>query len=103
MEIVIVLVVAAIAVAVVAGPLRAGRASDEVAAAPAALADLEAAKRAKLREIRDAELDHRLGKLSAEDWRALDDSLRAEAVELIRELDELQAGAGSGQTSGSAG
>ena len=35
-------------------------------------AELEAAKEAKYREIRDAELDHRTGKLSEADWRALD-------------------------------
>ncbi len=35
-------------------------------------AELEAAKEAKYREIREAELDYRTGKLSREDWRALD-------------------------------
>ena len=35
----------------------------------AELADLEAAKEAKYREIRDAELDQRTGKLSEEDHR----------------------------------
>ena len=56
---------------------------------PRERADLEAAKEAKYREIRDAELDHRTGKLSEEDWRALDRELRAEAMELLRRLDEL--------------
>ena len=51
--------------------------------------DLEAAKEAKYREIRDAELDFRTGKLSEEDWRALDRELRAEAMELLRRLDDL--------------
>ena len=51
--------------------------------------DLEAAKEAKYREIRDAELDYRTGKLSEDDWRALDRELRAEAMELLRRLDEL--------------
>ena len=51
--------------------------------------DLEAAKEAKYREIRDAELDYRTGKLSEEDWRALDRELRAEAMDLLRRLDEL--------------
>ena len=41
---------------------------------------LEAAREAKYREIRDAELDYRTGKLSDADWRAMDRSLRAEAV-----------------------
>ena len=52
-------------------------------------ADLEAAKQAKYREIRDAELDHRTGKLSEADWRAQDRALRAEAVDILRRLDEL--------------
>src|SRR6185437_7448818 len=39
-------------------------------------AELEAAKEAKYREIRDAELDHRMGKLSDADWRATDRELR---------------------------
>ena len=52
-------------------------------------AELEAAKEAKYREIRDAELDYRTGKLSEADWRAQDRALRAEAVELLRRLDAL--------------
>ena len=39
-------------------------------------AELEAAREAKYREIRDAELDYRTGKLSEADWRALDRELR---------------------------
>ncbi len=52
--------------------------------------ELEAAKEAKYREIRDAELDHKMGKLSDEDWRALDGELRGEAVEILRRLDGLR-------------
>jgi hypothetical protein len=51
--------------------------------------ELEAAKEAKYREIRDAELDHRMGKLSDEDWRRLDRELRAEALEILRRLERL--------------
>jgi hypothetical protein len=51
--------------------------------------DLEVAKEAKYREIRDAEMDHRTGKLSVADYRRLDRQLRAEAVEILRRLDEL--------------
>lgn len=54
------------------------------------LAALEAAKEAKFREIRDAELDFRTGKLSREDFRALDTALRAEAIDLLRRLDALR-------------
>jgi hypothetical protein len=51
--------------------------------------DLEAAKEAKYREIRDAELDYRTGKLSEADWRTLDRELRGEAMELLRRIDRL--------------
>ncbi|UGS35262.1 hypothetical protein [Capillimicrobium parvum] len=52
--------------------------------------ELEAQREAKYREIRDAELDHQTGKLSEPDWRVLDRQLRAEAVEILRRLDELE-------------
>jgi hypothetical protein len=72
----------------VSGPLRTGAvAAEEVEGAQRD--DLEAAKEAKYREIRDAELDYRTGKLSEEDWRALDRELRAEAIDLLHRLDEL--------------
>ena len=59
------------AVLVVTRPLRRGaRATDETLEAERA--ELEALKEAKYREIRDAELDYRTGKLSEPDWRALD-------------------------------
>jgi hypothetical protein len=52
-------------------------------------AGLEAAKEAKYREIRDAELDHRMGKLSEADWRATDRELRAQAIAILKEIDAL--------------
>jgi hypothetical protein len=85
-------VVLAVAVFVTV-PLRArGRGDADAAPSQAAAerADLEAAKEAKYREIRDAELDWRTGKLSEQDWRALDGGLRAEAAELLRALDRLR-------------
>ena len=90
MEYVIAFALLALLVAlVVAGPLR--RSADPVREDASLRADLEAAKQAKYREIRDAELDHRMGKLSDEDWRAVDRELRAEAAEILRRLDELEA------------
>ena len=80
-------IVLALVVLLVSAPLRARRAGE--AAESAELAELEAARDAKYREIRDAELDHRTGKLSDSDWRALDRTLRAEAVAILRRLDEL--------------
>jgi Tfp pilus assembly protein PilN len=90
MEILVVLAVMVVAVMVIAGPLRRRRQPAEESAPAAQLAELEAAKEAKLREIREAELDHRLGKLSRDDWRALDATLRQEAIVILRRLDELQ-------------
>ncbi|MEY2442425.1 MAG: hypothetical protein QOJ46_1851, partial [bacterium] len=52
------------------------------------LAELEARKEAKYREIRDAEMDYKTGKLSEEDHRALDRQLRAEAIEVLHAIDE---------------
>lgn len=51
--------------------------------------DLEAAKVAKYREIRDAALDHDTGKLSDADWKPIDARLRSEAVAILDELDGL--------------
>jgi hypothetical protein len=84
----IVIALLGLVVWLVSGPLRAGAAAVGEAEA-ARREDLEAAKEAKYREIRDAELDFRTGKLSEADWRALDRDLRAEAMELLRRLDEL--------------
>jgi hypothetical protein len=88
LELLIVLVVLAVVVLVVSAPLRAPRRVDEEEE-DAERAELEAARDAKYHEIRDAELDHRTGKLSDADWRALDRGLRAEAVEILRRLDDL--------------
>ena len=89
MEFALILLVVAGAVLLVTGPLRRrARAGDE--ALEAELAELEAEKEAKYREIRDAELDYKTGKLSDHDWRSLDRTLRAEAVELLKRLDRVQ-------------
>ncbi len=94
LEPLLVMLVLLAVVAVVAGPLRADRAGadegERAAArrADADRADLEAAREAKYREIRDAELDYRTGKLSEEDYRALDGGLRAEALEILDALEE---------------
>jgi outer membrane murein-binding lipoprotein Lpp len=93
MQYLLILAILIVIVLVLTGPLR--RASTDapsseqaaLTAAQSRLAELEAAREAKYREIRDAELDHRTGKLSDEDYRSLDASLRAEAVEILHELD----------------
>jgi type II secretory pathway component PulM len=87
MDFIVIFVVLAVVVLVVSAPLRRRRADEAVESAERA--ELEAARDAKYREIRDAELDYRTGKLSESDWRAMDRSLRAEAVEILRALDDL--------------
>jgi type II secretory pathway pseudopilin PulG len=89
-EYVLILLVLAAVVLVISAPLRPGRAREEDLALEARRAELEAAKEAKYREIRDAELDYRTGKLSDADWRAMDRALRAEAVELLKRLDSVE-------------
>jgi hypothetical protein len=89
MAYVLVLIVLAAAVYLISAPLRAARATDD--AATADVAELEAERDAKYREIRDAELDLRTGKLSDADHAALDGSLRAEAVQILHRLDEARA------------
>ena len=89
MEFLVVLIVLAIVVLVVSSPLRPGHAQALEAAEAAERDELEAERDAKYREIRDADLDHRTGKLSDADWRAQDRALRAEAVDILRRLDEL--------------
>ena len=86
-----VLVAAGAAGWAIAGPLRGGHAEAEDAVYQAQLEDLEAAKEARYREIREAEMDFRTGKLSEADYKAIDRQLRAEAVELLRRLDALGA------------
>lgn len=54
------------------------------------VAELRAQRDAKYREIRDAELDLQTAKLSVEDHRVLDRQLRAEAMEILRDLDEAE-------------
>lgn len=82
------LVLAAIVAAVLWLPLR--RRGVEERREETMLAELNAAKEAKYREIRDAELDHEMGKLSRDDWRAVDSDLRGEAIEILRQLDRLE-------------
>ena len=96
LQFLIVLAILAVVVIVVTGPLRSeSRPSASVAEAAAGedtaeIADLEAAREAKYREIRDAELDHSTGKLSDADFEALDRTLRAEAVEILHALDRAR-------------
>ncbi len=99
------LVLVGLVLAVVGAPLRRARrlgpgsgATDAhphaggAPASPAAgtRAELEAAREAKYREIRDTELDYRTGKLSREDYQSIDADLRAEALEILEGLEDLR-------------
>ena len=81
-----ILVIVAVVAVVVSAPLRRGVADTGI---DDELAELIAEKEAKYREIRDAELDRRTGKLDDDDWRAVDRQLRAEAVAILRNIDKL--------------
>jgi hypothetical protein len=85
----LVIVALALVVWVVGAPLRKGPQAVEQEAELERVG-LEAARDAKYREIRELELDHRTGKLSDQDFRELDRQLRAEAVQIMRELDAVQ-------------
>jgi hypothetical protein len=82
------LILAALVAVVVLGPLR--RPGERERLEQSRLEELQAAKEAKYREIRDAELDREMGKLSQADWRSVDRDLRGEAIEILRELDRLE-------------
>jgi hypothetical protein len=108
---ILILLLLAVVILVVAAPLRTREPGSDAeppavpgASPPAtavaeghARAALEAAREAKYREIRDSELDYRTGKLSAEDYAAIDAQLRAEAIEILNRLDRLDAAAGEGR------
>jgi hypothetical protein len=85
----IVIAVLALVVLVVSAPLRRGATARTEEREEMLRVDLEASREAKYREIRDAEMDYRTGKLSEADWRMLDRELRGEAIDILRRLDEL--------------
>ena len=80
-------VLAAVVAYVVTRPLLRARREDGEDDRRAAL---EAAKEAKYREIRDTELDFRMGKLSEEDYKATDRELRTQAIAILKRLDEYE-------------
>jgi hypothetical protein len=82
------ILLAAVVAVVVLGPLR--RPGQTERLEQSRIEELQAAKEAKYREIKDAELDREMGKLSQEDWRSVDRDLRGEAIEILRQLDRLE-------------
>lgn len=88
MEMILVMLLVVAVVAMVVAPLRPGHAGYAELDEDAARAELEAARDAKYREIRDVELDRDTGKLSDAEWRSQDRVLRREAMDLLERLDE---------------
>jgi hypothetical protein len=97
LEFLVVLAILLAVVTFVTVPLRRVPAASKPTDAPvqdASLAELEAAREAKYRELRDADLDHRTGKLSDADYAEVDRALRGEAIEILRDIDREQERAG---------
>jgi len=85
LEFLIVLAILGGLVVFLTAPLR--RLGTPAPAHDTSLPELEAAREAKYRELRDAELDHSTGKLSDADYEELDRTLRGEAIEILRSID----------------
>lgn len=84
----LIVLIAAVA-AIVLGPL--GLMRKERPTHAAEISELEAEREAKYREIRDAELDHEMGKLLDSDYEEIDASLRREAVAILDQIEALEA------------
>jgi hypothetical protein len=82
---VLTVVLLAVVIAVISAPLRATSASSDPEHSERA--DLQAARESKYREIRDAELDYRTGKLSHEDFQTINHALRGEAMEILDRIE----------------
>ena len=89
----IVIAVLTLVVLLVSAPLRGGASARAEERDELRRADLEAAREAKYREIRDAELDFRTGKLSEADWKRARPRAAPEAIEILRAPRRAAAGA----------
>lgn len=92
MEFLLALAIILLVAAFVSVPLRRRAHADDADPRDAERAELEARKRVKYKEIRDAEADHASGKLSDEDFARLDGELRSEAIAILKSLDKLERG-----------
>jgi hypothetical protein len=90
LEVLLALAIVTLVAWFVTEPLRGRRTDTADDSAQAELADLEARKEAKYRQIRDAETDHASGKLSDEDFNRLDRELRGEAIDILKRIDRLR-------------
>jgi len=91
LELLIAILLLAAVAAFIAVPLRRPGDEDEPGLEDPVLADLEARKQAKYREIRDTELDHAQSKLSDEEFARQDAELRREAIAILKEIDAAEA------------
>jgi hypothetical protein len=90
MEFFLALVIVVLVAWFVTAPIRNREPAESDDPAVAELADLEARKQAKYRQIRDAEADRASGKLTEEDYRRLDRELRGEAIDILKRIDRLK-------------
>ena len=92
MEYVLAALILLVLAAFIAAPLRrrTGVAERETEVEDPRIAELEARKEAKYREIRDAEMDRAQGKLTEADFRRQDAELRSEAIAILKELDRAR-------------
>ena len=91
LELLIAILLVAVVLAWISVPLRrAGRPAEPGLEDPY-LAELEARKQAKYREIRDTELDHAQRKLSDEEFARQDAELRREAIAILKQIDAAEA------------
>ena len=91
-ELVLIAVILVVLAVFVTAPLRRAAGFADGEDEDPRIADLEARKQAKYREIRDAELDREAGKIDEQEWRRQDAELRREAIGLLKRLEELEAG-----------
>jgi hypothetical protein len=91
MELLLAIAILALVALFVSVPLRSRVGGGGEGGVESELAELEARKEAKYREIRDAESDRAAGKLSEGDFARLDGQLRREAIEILKRIDRLRA------------
>ncbi|MGH2963223.1 MAG: hypothetical protein ACRDL3_13675 [Solirubrobacterales bacterium] len=89
MELVLIALVLLAVIVFVTVPLR--RPERDGAPEDPGIADLEARKEAKYREIRDAAMDREAGKITDQEWSRQDAELRREAIAILKQLDAAQA------------
>jgi len=96
LELLIAILLLAAVAAWISVPLRRSGAPAEPGLEDPVLAELEARKQAKYREIRDTELDHAQAKISDAEFDRQDAELRREAIEILKQIDAAEAERGQG-------